>query len=315
MFAFPNGVFSGILCLQIENLLEVSGVRKTLESMLRAGQAELVLQEADRYFKGAGKKHPDDQWIAVRAVQAAGQLRSWGLSVAWADRCWRTAPVEPEIVGLLHFYKGTALIYIGDIYRAEAELQQFRAVAVEVPKLQALAGDVLFNLAYVKRLLGEPQRETQLFAEAAQAYEAAGRSGQVAGCQYEISWSLLLAGSPDDAALYLQAAVAALLQSDEPTLPAKLALATALLQALRGSLLRANRICERVVRRYAILPEQIADAHWILGCNALKAGDRARAASHAADAYDAAIQHWWPPQLDRINALKAQIERVGMVGR
>ncbi|MDB4895885.1 MAG: hypothetical protein JWN15_2147 [Firmicutes bacterium] len=210
---------------------------------------------------------------------------------------------------------GTALMHTGDLFQAEAQLQQFLTIAAAVGKLRWFAGDALFNMAHLKRALGQGDHAALLFDEAAQAYEAAGRLGQVPGCTYEIGWGLVLAGSSEKALPYLETASSALPESDEPELAVKLDIARALHDSLIGALERSNHTCRAVLTGHDVRPEQVADCEWILGRNAVIMGDFVAAALHADSAYAAAVRYWWPPQLDRINALKAEIAGVTSMGR
>lgn len=282
--------------------------------MLHAGAYELLLAEADRHFAGGGTESVVDVWVAVRACQAAGGMRAWGRAVAWADRGLALAEGcagsgtcrEAEL--LLRFLTGTALLYTGDLLRAGRELADFRRSVPAFPGLRRLLGDALYNEAYLMRALGRREEEATCFAEAARVYREQGRERQVAVCGYELGWTLLLAGQADEAATYLAAVDGSSGAAGDDDLAADIQIAWALYHHVEGALERSEAICQMLLLTRDELPHrQQADLFWVMGRNALARGLRDRAAGLAEQACQAAVEDWWPPQMERLCAFQVQV--------
>ena len=257
----------------------------------------------------------DDVWVAVKAAEAAGNQRAWGKAVLWADRGLALCGDDVLAEGWLRFYVGTASAY-RDLLRAERELLAFQRLAQRHPKqLGLLLGDSFYNLGYVFRAGGRLAEEVKAFHQAAEAFKASGRSGQVTNCQYEMAWSFLLWEQSEDAVPHLLEAERGLTAQGDRELELDLEVARSLLLRNSGLLDESLALTARVLERPDPKQRQRADAAWIAGCNCLDKGRLAEAARFGEEAYEAAVEAWWPPQLERIGRLNAAVSQRTKVGR
>lgn len=283
--------------------------------MLRAGQHTAVLREADWYFAQPGLSRLEAVWVAANAAAAACQMRQWGRAVLWADRGLALNPTELHPQGMLRLYAGTALMYTGELNRAEAELRRFRTVAEAVPSLAKLHGDVLYNLACLMSIRKRTREERALFSQAAAAYDQDGRFSRAAACHCWVAWSHLLDDELEQALPALDTAEDLLDTWADPELAIDLAIARALYHRLAGETAESDGICQTLLAEGGLASRQMADVAWLLGMNALTEGLPGNAESFLAQAYAAAVEDWWPPQIDRITTLKLSIPLAGRTGR
>lgn len=281
-----------------------------LEAMLRNGEDEQVLAEAERYFAGGRGDPSEAVWVCAWACRSANRLERWGLVITWADRGLPLAGEEPEAEGILRFTVAKALMHAGDLLRAERELIRFRALAEVVPALRRALPDGLFNLAHLHRWLGRSHESNRLFRETAGAYEAMGMPLEVAQCHLEIGWNHLLSGALSDARDALDQVRCGGGQCDTSDLQTDLMIATALYCHVTGDTAESDRICESAGG--AIHPRQAGEIAWIRGKNALVRGELNQAAHYLAAAHDAAVDLWWPPLLERVEALRANLVKRGV---
>lgn len=286
-------------------------MRFELEAMLRAGQYREVLAEAESYYSNAKVTPPDMLWLTVKAAEAACRERYWALAVSWAERGLAVKDGNLALEGMLHFYAGTAMMYRGNLGRAESELLRFRDLAKSSPNLLRLDGDAVFNLAYLHRLLRRRDMEVALLREAGQLYKAGGRNARVLACHFEVGWSLLLSGQADEALAELEIAHTGLDFHGDPEIEADVDIAMAYYYSVKGDRDESDRICTRLLEERELPPRQLADVAWIIGTNAFEAGDTMTARRHVEVAYRAAVEDWWPPQFERIKALKERLTNRG----
>jgi tetratricopeptide (TPR) repeat protein len=295
--------------------------------MLRSGQLELLLDEAERFFsrrttttastERAVARRGQALGVAAAACQAALGLRRWGQAVAWAERGLALFPhgqahgvlFNDPAAGLLHFLCGTALIYTGDLYRAERMLTQFLTRCRPGGPLERFRGDACFHLGCLMRTLGRPQAERERFREAARAYGAEGRHRQVVACWYELAWSLLLDESPGEARPLLHAAEQGAARHGDAELHNDIRIAWTLWYQLTGDWRRSRTQCLELLALGGLSYRQKADLLWILGRCALSAGAPRQAAAYAEEACEHAAEAWWPPQMERIERLRHVIAR------
>jgi tetratricopeptide (TPR) repeat protein len=279
-----------------------------VEAMLQACEYQLVLQEAKRFFAQPDANAKDGAvWWCVGASWSATQLHRWAAAIAWADRGVPCARGDQEAIGWLKFYAGSASAHIGDLMRAERELQQFRLLAADCPKLRRIDGDALYNLGYVARARSLLADEIEYFTKAQEAYRMVGLAGKSLASAYEIGWSYLLAGRPLDAEPVLTAVAAAFHPHEDPILHVDLSIAMALFHSQCGRLALSDQLGEALLQTEELSDQRLADIKWILARNALERGDHAEATRHVTTAYEAALEHWWPPQLERIDRLRRQV--------
>jgi tetratricopeptide (TPR) repeat protein len=276
--------------------------------MLRgSGQQEAILREAQWYFTQPCRDHREAVWVAAIAGWAALGSENWGQSVAWADRGLALGSGDEEAIGRLRFCAGTALIYTGDLFRAEQELLQITKMTESVPVLRSLAGDACFNLGFVNRALDRPEPELQWFRKAAEQCRRQGRRSRELACLHEIGWCHLIAGRPAEALPALDGARAGLPTDGYPELEADLQIAMALYHSLTGAPYEAETLCLNLMNQVDLLGRQQAEIYWILGRSALVKGDRAQAILHVDDAFAAAVEDWWPPQVKRIEQFRRSL--------
>jgi tetratricopeptide (TPR) repeat protein len=287
-------------------------LQNRFDGMLSAGQFDLLLQEAGRFFasieQGAEAADPDETaHVALRACQAACARSNWGKAVSWADRGLQAAAPGTEDGAMLHFLAGTALMYTGDLLRAERELRRFLQAVRTSSGLRRFLGDALYNLAHLMRCLGRHEHELSTFGEAAAAYMAQGRGHRVATCEYDMGWCLLLQGQIAAAVPHLSAAGQLLDAGSDPEGMVDLQTARALLHHLRQENAEAGAICQRLLGGAELPCRQRADLLWLQGLLALAEGDRRQAARLAAEACDVAAEDWWPPQMERLSAFHHKV--------
>ena len=277
--------------------------------MLVAGAYQALLDEAERHWPPEGLPPDEGVRMAMQACQAAACTRAWGRAVTWADRGLSLEAGRREDRGILRYLAGTALIYTGDLPRAGRELARFRREAQRVSALRRLLGDALYNEAYLMRAMGRPDDEVTLFREAARAYTELGRTERATICWYEVAWSLLLAGRPDDAEAHLPAVEAAAAGHPDPEFPADVALARALYWHLKENRAECDEICRQLIASSELPGRQEADLCWIMARQAFARGDRQAALLLTERAAEAACGNWWPPQMERIRVLQRELNR------
>lgn len=277
--------------------------------MLVAGAYQALLDEAERQWPPDGLPADQGVRLAMQACQAAACTRAWGRAVTWADRGLSLGAGRREDRAVLRYLAGTALIYTGDLPRAGRELARFRREAQRVSSVRRLLGDALYNEGYLMRALGRTDDEVTFFREAARAYTDLGRHEQVTICCYEVAWSLLLAGRPDEAEMHLATVEAAVAGHPDPEFPADVALARALYWHLKGHSDSCAQLCRDLIARGDMPGRQEADLCWIMAREAFAGGDQAAAQLLAERAAEAAYDNWWPPQMERIRVLQRQLSK------
>lgn len=282
-------------------------LHRQLEAMLREGRHQLVLQEAERLWQSGTTAPSLLVWVAVWACRAAGGVRNWGLASDWAERGLDLESKEVEARGILSFSHGRALLFIGDLIRSEREWRRFLEVAASCETLRRVEPDARYNLGLLLRTLGRTEEAFAEFARASQRFSEYGRSLSVALCHYETAWTLLLERRHEEAGVVLEQTRAALVGVNSQELETDLAIALALYHSQVGEAHEADRICGHLQEAADLAPRQRADIAWILGSNALLRGDLALAAAHLTLSHEAAVQDWWPPQLERINQLRENL--------
>lgn len=280
-----------------------------LEAMLRRGETEEVLAEAERYVAGQTGDLTEAVWVHVWACRSANRQERWGEVIAWADRGLPLAGGESEAEGILRFTVAKALMHTGDLLRAERELTRFRALAEQVESLRKALPDGLFNLAHLQRWLRRTTESTRLFREAARAYQSMGMRQQVAQCHIEVGWSHLLSGALHEAESALEQAREGVGTGSDPELQTDLTIATALYCHAIGDTVQSDRLCSHVD---GAVPRQAGEIAWILGKNALARGELAQAAHYLAAAHDTAVELWWPPLLERVEELRVDLVERGV---
>lgn len=289
-------------------------LHELLEIMVQEGRHETALTEAERWFDQAGGTEREAIWVAVSACKAAWRRGEWGKVVAWADRGLHLHRREPEAEGLLRFVAASALMYIGDLYRAERELSAFRQLAETVPALQERAADGLYNLGYLKRLLRQYDEAVGCFGKAAAVYGSISRRTQwVIRSHWEIGWTYLTAGRADEAMQELERVRAELAALPEANRELELALgvATAWGYSQTDRLEESDRLCLRLCSLEQIRPQYLGEIAWIQGNNALARGDLKGTAGYLDTAWRAAVQDWWPPLMERVNQLGNRLATTG----
>lgn len=227
----------------------------------------------------------------------------WGRVISRAERGLRGAGVAPEREGLLRYQLGLALWETGDLYRAEQELERVVALGEGPADLAALQADALYWLGQIHRLLRRPEQEVEAFRQAACRHIMLRQLDRAVRAQIEAGRAQLLAGCAKEALPELEAAAAGLMMLNAPELMIELAIVQALHASLLGDRQASDRRCLELLDHPPLGPAQRAEIAWILGCNALAAGDRTAAELHAAIGQEYAVEAWWPPQMERINDL------------
>lgn len=248
-------------------------------------------------------------------MQNGGQFTSttgsgpldWGRVMARAEEGLSREGLPPEKEGLLRYWLGMGLYGTGDLYRSERELQRAVQLGAQVPDLAELRADGLYRLGLIHRLLGRTEQEVAAFREAAGCHAALQQAEGVIRCQAEAAWAVLLASGADAAQPELEAAMAGLRGLKAPNLAVRLGIVRALYHSLAGDRQASDQLCLDLLDRPPLLPEQRAEIAWILGRNALGAGDRPAAEFHLAIAEGQAVEAWWPPQMERIDLLRRSL--------
>lgn len=231
----------------------------------------------------------------------------WGRVISRAERGLKGAGIAPEREGLLRYNLGLALSETGDLFRAEQELQRVVALGEGPADLAELQADALYRLGQIHRLLRRLEQEVESFRQAACRHTRLRQMDRAVRCQIEAGRALLLAGRTYEALPELEAAAAGLLVLDAPDLMIELAIVQALHESLSGNWQASDRRCLELLDNPPLGPAQRAEIAWILGCNALAAGDRTAAELHAAIGHEYAVEAWWPPQMERINDFRRRL--------
>lgn len=234
-------------------------------------------------------------------------LSDWGRMITLAERRLKGEGLRPEREGFWRYWLGLALCETGDLYRAERELQRVVALGEEVSDLAELQADALYRLGQAHRLLRRPEREVEAFREAARRHSLLKEVDRAVRCHIEAGRSLLLAGHAEEALSDLKAAEAGLRALNAPDLSVDLGIVQALHLSLTGKRQASDQRCLDLLNQPPLGSAQRAEIAWILGCNALAAGDRSAAELHVAIGHEYAVEAWSPPQMERINALRKRL--------
>ncbi|HYG57575.1 MAG TPA: hypothetical protein VD902_05855, partial [Symbiobacteriaceae bacterium] len=220
----------------------------------------------------------------------------------WAGRGLALVP-GPGALPALHFCAGVALMHTGDLLRARRELEHFLAAP-----LPPLAGDANYALGSLLLLLRQPAEAIPRLQDAAALLDGQGRRRQALACRLEAAWVLLTEEEPHEAMTCLEQTD---LTEDDDELQTLAALCHALHHLLTGARKEADHICRELAAREGLHSRQLADLHWILARAALQEGAVPDALRHAHRASRAAAEHWWPPQMDRVHALRTRLLTTG----
>lgn len=231
----------------------------------------------------------------------------WGRVIARAERGLCKEGLPPEKEGLLRYWLGMGLYETGDLYRSERELQRAVELGTQVPDLAEMRADGLYRLGLIHRLLGRAEQEVAAFREAACCHAALHQAERAVLCLAEAAWAQLLAAGADAALPALEAALAGLRGLKAPDLAIRLGIVQALYSSLAGDRQASDQQCLALLDRPPLQPVQRAEIAWILGHNALAAGDRTAAEFHLAIAHEQAVIAWWPPQMERIAQLRRSL--------
>ncbi|MFZ5815906.1 MAG: tetratricopeptide repeat protein [Bacillota bacterium] len=231
----------------------------------------------------------------------------WGSLIARAERGLRRQGLPPENEVRLRYWLGLALIETGDLYRAEQEWNRLLVLSREVGAKSEMEAEALYRLGQVHRLLRRPDQAVAAFREAARRYRRTGQGERAARCHGEAGWTLLTAGRAEEALPELEAAEAGLGQRERSDLGRDLGVARALYLSLIGEREASDRLCLSLLDQPPLRAGQRAEIAWILGCNALAAGDHVTADLHAAIAHEYALEAWWPPQMERVEGLRRRV--------
>lgn len=279
-------------------------MREQMEGMLRSGEAESVLRMIREYFDAAPPPSPDAQWKAITAMRAAADLKAWGQVLDWGDRARSLGRKDREASGWIDLFRGTAHMYLGNVYEADRALASFRRISRGVPALQWLIPYGLYNWATLMRFMRRHSDESLRFREAARGFTKLGCTDRMLQCHLAVAWSSLLQGLVEPAAVELHFVSAHLAQCDSAEVQVNHELARALYESLQGNMAESDRICQALLERVDLLEGQRADAIWILGSNCRARGDMDLALRHADEAHALASRDFWPLQIERIDALK-----------
>lgn len=237
-----------------------------------------------------------------------GAIQSdWGRLIARAEGDLRRDGLTPEKEGLLRYRLGRGLCETGDLYRAARELERVVALGERAAALAELQADSLYCMGLVHRLLGRLAQEVAAFRRAVRCHARLQQTDRALRCQIEVAWSLLLADCTEEALPELEAASAGQKSVDAPDLSVQLEIARALCLSQLGDRRSSDQCCLGLLDRPPLQPAQRADIAWILGLNALTAGNDTAAEIHAAIALGYALEAWWPPQMERVEQLRRRL--------
>jgi len=259
--------------------------------------------------EGAGvfSKPCKPEWAAVQACRDAMEEQDWGRARQRAERGLRLAGLDPEASGILHLLLAQAFMQIGDLLRAEQELRRFMRAAKQCQSLAREQGEALLSLSHLDRLLGREDEAIKHMRQAWVAHDLAGRRDRVAHCRFELAWGYLTAGRIPEAERHLRALQAQQMRDCAASLQVDLQIATALCHSLRGDVRESDRIARAVLVRPDLQHRHRAEAALVLGCNALHDGELQTADALLNMAHAAAVEEWWPPQLERIHLARRRL--------
>lgn len=288
-------------------------VRRLLEGMLAAGQPGEALEMAVEYFAGPVDP-PEAVWVALHACKASGMLADWGQALVWAERgVALNRGADLEATGWLHFRLGTALMYTGDVYRSERELQRYLQIAPSIPLLKRHLGEGLFNLGILARCLQQADEELAYLNRAEAAFAEYGRHNRVLRCLIEKAWTFMMTGQLESARNALERVDAAFAEHGDPESAVDAGTYWAWYHYLTGNLDRSSSLCEELLQ-LDMKPGQRADILWVSAQVMQGFGDLVAARTQADRAYDEALSDHWLWQVVRIEELRRSLP-ASTVGR
>lgn len=279
-------------------------LRNYLEKLLRQGATGRVIKEATEYFRHKPKPSPEALWVTVAACKACEKEQALGVALKWAEVAEEMKGLDPEAAGHLNFVLAKVHMRIGNWPRAECAVKSFMAAAEHLPALRPLIPWAYHNWALIERYLQREGPEISHLCAALEGYSAFGLRQQALHCRLEIAWSFLLREEPAFAFPYLKDALAAMDIDGTADLREDVETISALYRFQTHDLAAAEADCEKILARAGVTPRRAADAHWILGLIARARRDLVSASDHAELALDSALDDYWPPQVERINALR-----------
>jgi hypothetical protein len=277
-----------------------------LEQLLAEHQYQAVLQAAEAYFADPMAPAEGAALHALYGARAAGRLERYVTAVAWAERGLTAGPVDPWVEGMLHLALGTALIYSGDLQRAERCLCRFLEMALAHEKLVAYRPLALHNMAFIHRAAKRFEQEIAVFCEAANAYQERGDQAGLRSCRFELAWHHLCRGNAEAAWPHLLA----VLDSDAPLeVDGELHLRVAIAwhKFLTGQAAEAEAEAHAILATTGVGARVQADVEWLLGKHALSQGNLHGASQWAALASRHSAQAWLPAQMERVALLQREI--------
>lgn len=276
--------------------------------MFRSAQYGPILDQANLDLGDRPIQTLAEQKVAVMACRAASCLGKWGEAVDWAERGLAFEDGQNEDLGWLHFSLGSALLFIGDVYRSERAFQAFHELAIVTPTLEKVLGpDGLFNWGFLKRSLRQTEAEIRLFREARAAYAGQNRFRSSLQAGIEVVWTLLIANKRQEAEAELAAILPALQQHGDAELRIDVGIEQAFISRLADDLEGSQHLLESLWARQDLLFRQRAEVAWLAGCNSLSTGDAATAKYWADAAFRNAAEDWFPQQIQRISDLRKSL--------
>lgn len=276
-------------------------------SLFHSSEPDFVLEMAENALRDESSKRTP--WVAVAASRAAGLLRRWQTAAEWAERGLRQRSLDNEARAWLHYFGGTASIYLGDVRRSERELRRVEELGHKVPGLALAIAKARFNLGILMHMSGQLEEHRRYIQQAADGFGALGITAMVVRCRLEIAWSYLLAGFPLQAHAELVGTETEIAGQSDEELSLNFSLAMALYHSLQGDIDKSTTLCQEILASPTDEIGLKAEAAWIMGCNCKASGHWEEAVDFANEAHHYAWMDFWQPRIERIEALRGALRR------
>jgi hypothetical protein len=213
----------------------------------------------------------------------------------------------------MHLTLATACMHTGDYCRADRSLQSFQQYAEYTDTLKKAIPLAHRNKAVLMQCMKRAGADIPLYQVALAAYQADGRYEQVLRCRVDLAWSFLLSGIVTAGSQELAACNDITLDDVEAELLHDYRIAQALLLRLQGDIQKSTHLITQELREPDLTPGQQAELLWMMALNAQSVGNAELAWHSIEQARKFAVDEWWPPLLERVEAVRQALlaNRVG----
>lgn len=283
-------------------------MKDRLEQLMAAHRYQEVLQKVGATLADPLAPAEAAALAWLYGARAHGRLERYVTAVSWAERGLAMQPADPWTEGMLHLILGTALLYTGDVARAERALCRFFELAVANQELGAFRPLALCNMAFAHRTQKRWDQEIAFLCEAANAYQERGDGAGARLCRLELARHHLSQGNAEGAWPHLERVLA----TADPLGPdGEESLQAALIwyKFSAGRVAEAEAEAIEMLQEEGVHPHTLADLAWLLGRHALAREEIVRAERWSKMATRHAATAWVPAQMDRAAQLQREVEQ------